>query len=237
MAARVLVTRPEPGASATAKRLKAAGMEPVLLPLTRIEALAASFPDGADGHDAVALTSANAVRLAPPGFLASIAHLPCHAVGEATAEAARRAGLNVVAADAGDAQGLAAGLIAALPRGARVLYPCGRVRTKGFDDELARAGIDVTAIEIYDAVACDPSSDEIARQVGAAPLSAALVHSRRGGELLADIMSRPELRSIFEGTVVIGISAKALEPLRDRPVAVASAPSEPALIETVKAKV
>ncbi|MGB5801993.1 MAG: hypothetical protein WBG88_17980, partial [Mesorhizobium sp.] len=39
MARRVLVTRPEPGAAGTAKRLAALGFEPVLLPLTQTVAL------------------------------------------------------------------------------------------------------------------------------------------------------------------------------------------------------
>jgi hypothetical protein len=34
------------------------------------------------------------------------------------------------------------------------------------------------------------------------PLDLALVHSRRGGELLADIMSRPELGDLFAGTII-----------------------------------
>ncbi|RVD11473.1 uroporphyrinogen-III synthase, partial [Mesorhizobium sp. M7A.F.Ca.ET.027.02.1.1] len=39
---RVLVTRPEPGASRTAHRLEEAGFQPVLLPLTETKALPAA---------------------------------------------------------------------------------------------------------------------------------------------------------------------------------------------------
>lgn len=100
----VIIVRPEPGASATAARAAALGLDARTVPLFAIESVAWHVPDSA-AYDALLLTSANAVRHAGPG-LAALAGLPCHAVGAATAAAARAAGLNVVAVGAAGAQPL-----------------------------------------------------------------------------------------------------------------------------------
>src|SRR5882757_8304646 len=74
---RVLVTRPEPGASRTAIRLEAQGFQPVLLPLTETVMLPVETKT-ISGVVAVAVTSANAVRHAPKELIAALAALPCH---------------------------------------------------------------------------------------------------------------------------------------------------------------
>ena len=142
MTRRVLVTRPEPGASATAERLKAMGFVPVVLPLTRIVPVRPPEPGPCD---AVAVTSANALRHAPEDLIASLAKKPLFAVGDATAEAARQAGFADVRAAAGTAADLAAMMGGALPPGARILHLAGRDRTEGFGEDLRRLGF---AVEI-----------------------------------------------------------------------------------------
>jgi len=86
MGGRVLITRPEPGAVQTAKRLRALGWKPVCLPLTEISPLPAELPAGCK-FDAVAIPSANAIRHARPALLRALAGLPVFAVGQRTAEA------------------------------------------------------------------------------------------------------------------------------------------------------
>jgi uroporphyrinogen-III synthase len=100
----VIIVRPEPGASATAARASALGLMAVTIPLFAVEPVDWQGPDPA-AFDALLITSANAVRQAG-SQLAQLAELPCHAVGEATATAARDAGLNVVATGASNAQAL-----------------------------------------------------------------------------------------------------------------------------------
>ena len=63
------------------------------MPLFQIEPITWRAPD-AGQFDALLLTSANAVRVGGPG-LAALRDLPVHAVGEATAAAAREAGFDV----------------------------------------------------------------------------------------------------------------------------------------------
>jgi uroporphyrinogen-III synthase len=98
---KLLIIRPEPGASASAERAREAGLEPLLLPFFEVQAVAWDSPDPA-GYDALLLTSANAVRFGGAG-LESLRALPVHAVGERTAEAARAARFNVATVGTSDA--------------------------------------------------------------------------------------------------------------------------------------
>ena len=104
MNARILLLRPEPGASQSAERARAMGLEPVVAPLFSILSAAWDAPAAGD-FDAVLLTSANAARHGGTR-LAHYTHLPCFAVGEATAEAARAAGFAEVHTGPGDAAAL-----------------------------------------------------------------------------------------------------------------------------------
>jgi uroporphyrinogen-III synthase len=104
---RILVVRPQPGADATAARLTALGHESIVHPLLETRALPWVLP--AHSFDAVILSSAAAVRHA--GSRAdALKNLPAHAVGAATATAARTAGWSDVKAGPGTMQVLLDGL-------------------------------------------------------------------------------------------------------------------------------
>ena len=92
---RVLVLRPEPGASATVDRARAMGLDAVATPLFEVEPLDWDVPE-ASGFDGVLLTSANALRHGGDG-LQALRGLKAYAVGDATAQAAREAGFDVAA--------------------------------------------------------------------------------------------------------------------------------------------
>src|SRR4029077_7772991 len=102
---RVLVTRPEPGATHTAARLTAAGWQPVVVSLSEIVALAPQLPRGQ--FAAVAASSANAIRHAPRDIVDRRAAPPLFAVGYETASAARAAGFSNVRSSADNAADLA----------------------------------------------------------------------------------------------------------------------------------
>ena len=224
---RVLVTRPEPGASAMAVRLAAKGFAPVVLPLTEIVPVPPRDPGACD---AVVATSANALRHAPAGFLAGLAGRRLFAVGEATATAARRAGFADIVAAAGTADDLAALIGQAMPAGARILHLAGHERTAGFEEELTRRGFAVEIVETYRADEAGYEPDFLARMLGGAPLWGALAFSERGGHLLAALAERPEIRERFEETRFFCISAKVAAALPGRRVLVAEAPTEEAVL-------
>ena len=98
---RVLITRPEPQATATAALLEARGHEAHKAPVARIEPVDAALPAPGD-VDVVLLTSANGARA-----LGRYAALPVYTVGSATSRAARAAGATVVHSARGDWHSLA----------------------------------------------------------------------------------------------------------------------------------
>jgi uroporphyrinogen-III synthase len=89
----VIIVRPQPGASATAARLHAAGQKALIAPLFAAGPLPWLPPDPT-GFDALLLTSANALRHGGPA-LVHYHGLPCWCVGAATAAAAAIAGFAV----------------------------------------------------------------------------------------------------------------------------------------------
>src|SRR5688572_19197975 len=96
---RLVIVRPEPGASATAQRARAIGLDALTMPLFKAEPVEWQVPDPGQ-FDALLLTSANAVRHAGAG-LGRLRDLPVYAVGEATAAAARDAGFAIAASGDG----------------------------------------------------------------------------------------------------------------------------------------
>jgi uroporphyrinogen-III synthase len=102
---KLLIVRPQPGADESAKRARALGLEPIVAPLFEVRPLAWTSPDPA-AFDAVLLTSANAARLGGAGLKSFLA-LPCYAVGEGTADAARAAGFADVRTGPSDGAALA----------------------------------------------------------------------------------------------------------------------------------
>ncbi len=223
----VLVTRPEPGATATASRLAAMGFAPIVLPLTEIVAT----PPAAHGPcDAVVATSANALRHAPAGYLADLTDKRLYAVGAATAAAARRAGFADIAVAAGTAADLAALIAREAAPGARLLHLAGRDRTAGFEAALGQAGFGVEIVETYRAEELFHDTGFIRERLNDAALWGALAFSERGGLLLAALAGREGLGHLFEGTRFFCISDKVAAALAGRRTVVAAEPSEDAVL-------
>jgi uroporphyrinogen-III synthase len=173
MSATLLILRPQPGADRTAARVRALGLAPVIAPLFTVRPLAWTAPEGP--FDAVMLTSANAARHAGDG-LTPYLKLPCHAVGEATAEAACEAGFLDIVTGTADGAALAAGMADAGIRSA--LWPCGLDRAAS-----DHAGIRIAAVPVYESKPIEflPSEAEAALRAGAV----ALLHSRRAAACFA----------------------------------------------------
>lgn len=100
----VLAVRPEPGLKATMAAGEALGLNMIGYPLFEVRAVPWECPDP-EGIDALLIGSANAIRHGGEA-LAGLTDKPVYAVGEATAEAARQAGLAVAATGAGGLQNL-----------------------------------------------------------------------------------------------------------------------------------
>lgn len=231
---RVLVTRPEPGASATAQALRSAGFDPVVLPLTGIRPLEIA-ETALRAFDAVALTSANAIRHVPEWLRASILTVPVHAVGATTAQSAREAGFADVVVGPGDASGLAAAMGKALAPGSAVLYLCGRVRKPEFEEGLRNFGIRAVPLETYDTVPTDLADADM-RKLDTGALFATLVHSAEAAKALAMLAKRPAAVHAFEGAHLVAISRRAAAPVEAvfaGRIVVAREPTDAAMIEAL----
>jgi uroporphyrinogen-III synthase len=167
----VLVLRPEPGASATVERARERGLSARAIPLFDIEAVDWEAPDPA-GFDGLLLTSANAVRF-PGKQLESLRGLAAYTVGEATADAAREAGLSIAASgDSGVDR-----LLGSIDPEIRLLHLCGEDRRAP-----ERPRQTITAIVVYRATPIEPPD------LGAAAGAVALIHSPRAGRRFAELV-------------------------------------------------
>jgi uroporphyrinogen-III synthase len=163
---RLVILRPEPGASRTAARAEAKGLQVRLMPLFSVVPIEWTAPDPAK-FDAVVLTSANAVRHAGEE-LQKLKSLPAHAVGKATAELARAAGFRIASVGEGGSRDMG------LPPGQRLLHLAGR-------DHLP-TGATMT-IPVYEA-----RRIEAPEGLASLPGSIVLVHSPRAGRRLAELV-------------------------------------------------
>ena len=216
MSGLVLVLRPEPGASETARRARLLGLESVTAPLFAVRPLPWDAPDPGQ-FDAVLLTSANAARLGG-ARLEAFLHLSCFAVGEATAAAAASAGFSDVRTGPGDGAAAAA----AMTGFRAVLHLCGR-------DHVA---IDHPAIERRIVYAADAAEDLPAEAATALRRGAlALIHSPRAGSVFAGLVDRAGLDR--GGIALAAVSAAAAVAAGPgwRAVAVAPRPRDEALLE------
>jgi uroporphyrinogen-III synthase len=198
MMRRLLVLRPEPGASATAERAAARGWTVIKSPLFEVRACDWSAPDAAD-QDAVMMTSANAARLGGKG-LAGLIHLPLYAVGAATAEAARGAGFTDIRTGTGD--GAALLQQAAADGVARLLHLAGRDHR-----DLSHAAVAIERRMVYRSDPTDMLSDEAAAVLNAGAI--ALLHSPRAASRFALLVREARIaRAMIR---IAAISAAALE--------------------------
>lgn len=217
---RVWVTRAEPGATATADRLRAMGLEPLIAPLLKVEAIPAEIELG--GVAALAFTSANGVRVFSKRC--GRRDLPVFTVGDATAAAAEQAGFAEVRSAAGDVAALAALIAQESPEGA-VLCPGAEVRAGDLVGDLAREGVEAQAMAVYRTVS---TTGPALRELD--DVAAVLIHSPRAAAVLA------ELAADLSHMAVVGLSDACLEPLADTPLmgrGVAAAPNEDALMQAL----
>lgn len=216
----VWITRAEPGASATAKRVEALGYRPLVSPLLTIEPLPSLVE--LSGVSALAFSSANGVR----AFAAasSVRELPVYAVGDRTAEEARAVGFTRIESAAGDVEALAALIVRRRPDGV-VLNPGTAEPAGDLVSALEGAGLKARRLVLYRSVDTEPTAALTAWE----RLAAVLIHSPRAGRALERLMAAraaPHMRAVT-------ISPAAAEPLKHldfQTVTSAPLPNETALL-------
>jgi uroporphyrinogen-III synthase len=154
----IVAIRPEPGLQATLQAGRAMHLTITGMPLFTVEPLHWDVPDPAE-FSALLIGSANAIRHGGPG-LQSLRSLPVHAVGQASAEAARAAGFTVAATGSGGLQALIDGL-------------------KGSSQVLRLAGREHVPLDPADGISITTA---ISYEVRALPLAAENVLALRAGD-------------------------------------------------------
>ena len=182
MTRRLLVLRPEPGASETLARAAALDWDVAKAPLFTAAPCDWVVPDPG-AFDAVMITSANAARLGGDG-LRHLVGLPLYAVGAASAQAARQAGFADVRAGDRDAAAL---LCRAAEDGvARLLHLAGREHRDAAHDAIR---IERRIVYGVDAVEVLPPEARAALKGDAV----ALLHSPRAAALFGTLIDRAGL--------------------------------------------
>jgi uroporphyrinogen III methyltransferase/synthase len=242
---RVLVTRAGEQADELSAALRAAGAEPVLVPMIQLVAPEDAGDldralDSLAAYDALLFASANAVRF----FAARAATRACAlgdlraqvvCVGPATAEAARRAGLRVdcVPPERNDAEGMLAEILHALPvRGARFLLPRAESARERLPDGLREAGALVDAVAVYRNIRPDVDAPALRGALVRGELFALTFTSPSAVRRFVELLDGPARAAAARCTsAVIGpVTADALRRAGIEPSVVAVEPSSAALV-------
>ena len=184
---RLLVTRPEPGASVLAGELSALGYEPVLEPLLQFSGL--NF-DPAPLKDASALifTSANGVRaLAQKIDIGALPARTAFCVGPETARCARLAGFQSVVDATGTAKELAALIVSRAEREAKLVHVTGEHQAFDLTQALAREGFFVSTLRVYEMTARGALGPGLAESLKAGAICGVLLMSPRTAEIFVSL--------------------------------------------------
>ena len=224
----VLVTRPEPGASETAARLRALGRTPLVAPMLTIRPrplrLAGRPPQ------AVLVTSGNALAALPQSLHAR----PLLAVGDATAARARAAGFANVHSAGRDATALAA-LAGRLcrPEGGALLLACGAGQGGALATALRARGFRVQRRVAYAAEPADALADDAVAALRAGDVAAALFFSAETARVFVNRLAALLPVAVAGSVTALALSpvvARALGPLPWRAIRVASHPNQDELL-------
>jgi uroporphyrinogen-III synthase len=180
---RVWITRAEPGATATAGRLRALGFDPVIAPLIETRRLDVEI----DFAGVAALAFTSAAGAAAFAAICGARDRPVYAVGEATAEAALDAGWTDVTSADGDVAALAWRILADRAKIAGAVLHAGAATPAGdLAGALMRAGLSARFVAVYETgPAARP--DAVLAEIGS--LAAVLVHSPSAGARLGEILA------------------------------------------------
>jgi uroporphyrinogen-III synthase len=224
---RVLITRPEPGATQTAERLTALGLFPVIAPVLSILAKDVRSP----GHVAATLlTSRNAIAACPPSLHGN----PVFAVGTATAALAKEAGFRRVFNADGDATALASLVADALsPTHGSLFLPAGQGQGRDLAASLRQRGFQVIRRVAYHTVRLPALPEAAATHLRRGQLAAAMFFSAETSRHFVRLLRAAALTDTVRDVDAVSISERAAVALRHLPwrrISVAAKPNQDAML-------
>jgi uroporphyrinogen-III synthase len=213
---KILVTRPEPGASATAARLVALGHEPVMAPCLSITTLAAHLPEH---PQALIVTSGQAVAALPE----RLRDVRVFCVGDATASRLRAAGFSRVESAGGDAEDLFWLITARRVAGLHVLA-VGERQGLALCRQLREAGVSVLRRKVYAARPLKVLPEAARQALAGGEIGAALFYSAESAR--AFMRLKPAGTAHIQAYALSSKVAAALDGLPWSAIHVALAPTE-----------
>nr|WP_284947879.1 uroporphyrinogen-III synthase [Acidisoma sp. PAMC 29798] len=226
------MTRPEPGAAATAAQLVAMGYHPVVAPLLTIHAVAAELP-APDTVQAILVTSRQAIPRLPHAY----AHCPLLAVGDATAGSARAHGFTQVSSADGDAKALAVLAARSLaPNGAPLLLASGVGQGHHLERLLTRRGFTVLRREVYAAQPVEALPAPARDMLASSHAGWVLLFSRETAFCFHRLVRHGDLLAGLRPLRLAAISHPVADSVRDLPwrsIHVAMTPTENAVLALI----
>ncbi|MEA2892983.1 MAG: uroporphyrinogen-III synthase [Bradyrhizobium sp.] len=237
----ILVTRPAPDNETTAAALRTKGFAVLLAPMLRFEPVA--FHDDTEArYGAVIVSSANALRAIESDLAGSrLLTLPLFAVGERSAEAARRAGFGDVAVADGNAMALRDLIVTGvrakrLKKASTLLYLAGADLAGDLAGELGERGFTVVTHTTYRMLPVQNLPQEAVDAFAANRIEAVLHYSRRSARAFLDAVRAAGVEISALAIPQCCISEQVASIVRDvgaTRVLVARAPDENGLFEAL----
>jgi uroporphyrinogen-III synthase len=229
---RLLVTRPQPAAERTALKLKALGHEVTILPLMQAQHFPAALQAALNQrHDALSVTSAEAIRVLAALGPALEAHLatPLFSVGEATARAAADLGFTDIRVGPGTGEALAAQIP---PKTGTLIYLAGAPRADGFERTLVERKIDHVTVECYRMVPVAYGPQTLPDLIRDGAFDAVLLYSRETARRFAVLLKESGLAAAAFSARYLCLGASVKDALPgDAHAEVARAPDEASLFD------
>jgi len=235
---RLLVTRPEPDASAFAEELRGLGHEPVLQPLLEFHTL--EFDVGPlRSAQALIITSGNTLRALEdnPG-LKDIAGVPVYCVGEETARRARACGFQSFLATADTAEQLAAKIITSARKDPPIVHITGEHQAFDLAGALAREGVPIQTVPVYSMDACREFSSPVEAMLKARAIDGVILMSPRTAGIYVSLCHRHGLIDCAKTPIYFCLSesvAAKLASLKPNRIRVSWKPNRKALLELLRA--
>ncbi|HTI02351.1 MAG TPA: uroporphyrinogen-III synthase [Acidisoma sp.] len=225
----VLVTRPEPGASSTARHLAKMGFAPIVAPLLTIRTFVRALP-GPETLRGIVVASRQAIPALPDLYH----DLPLYAVGDATAAEAREAGFRTVVSAQGRAEDLARLIIDTLPKeGLPLLLATGFNQGDRLKRILQAFGFEVLREEVYAAHSVTTLPPAAADIIGNGGPGWVLLFSRETALCLGRLSRAMNLVDGFAHLGLAAISPSVADAVGDLPwarIRVAMDPNEKAVL-------
>ncbi len=235
---RLLVTRPEPDASAFAEELRGLGHEPVLQPLLEFRVLDFDL-EPLRAAEILIITSGSSLRaLEERGVANGILGKPLYCVGEQTANRALAAGFKTVLEIADTGEELARKIIASGGRDALLVHIMGEHMAFDIVGSLANEGFPIQSVTVYSMEACadlPPSVDALMR---AGELDGVILMSPRTAEIYVSLCHRHRILDYAKTPLYLCISenvAAKLASLKPNHMRVSAKPNRKALLELLHA--